>query len=186
MARKSLRHDIYGQEAPIWSHVDETKYRKVDLFGIIGAWTGMCFPRNHHENSNQGNFGDIRDVLDYMVGEALYTHAYIRASKESAQYFEDQFPALRWIKDNMKHWIWDINFRDHPRSCWRQMQDLENTYGRFHVLIPMPKDDHDVIDPFQELINMGVDPNKIISFDPNEEKHDTYGNLPPKDSRGDR
>lgn len=94
-------------------------------------------------------------ILNYLTGDELYTHALPRASRESAPWLKRRLPFLNEIE------LPEVN-----KDNWESVvEQLEKQYGKYHKLQPIPKDEHQVIDPITELKQMA--PNTpIITINP--------------------
>lgn len=95
------------------------------------------------------------DILSYMVGEDLFTHALIRASKECAPDLVRQHPDLADIE------VPEFRDEDHF-ATW--IGEMVVKHGELRPVIPLHPDDHTVIDPIQELHLMGYG-DKIIALE---------------------
>jgi len=111
----------------------------------------------------------VYDILDFMTGDSLWTHQLPRASDECKPYLLDAMPWLKEIdfsgvnEHNYKEWI-----AQHVKK-----------YGEYHNVSTIPQDDHDVIDPREELKEMlDGDDSKIIDvIISNEESPSPYGDI---------
>jgi hypothetical protein len=121
---------------------------------IIMAATGVAMWRDGED------FGVCYDILNFMTGDNLFTHQLPRAGNEVAPYLIDQFPWLKEVKEDIKGCNTE-NWHEYREKYCAQ-------YGEFHEVYPMPMDDHDIIDPIDELEQMVDDPSKIIIIDPTE------------------
>ena len=85
----------------------------------------------------------VYDILNYMTGDNLFTHQLPRAMEECAPYLLDQMPWLAEIQpdDDVEDW-----------EVWLLCQAAER--GEYHFVQPIPADDHDIIDPVDELQQM--------------------------------
>lgn len=153
----------------------------VPLDGIISCLTGIALMDNAlAEIPSKNNMDSIYKVLDAMTGQSLMTHALGRAMEEAMPYLEDQYlDALRFDLANMKHWLWDDKYVNHKMHHRQYMRGLIHKWGAYALLIPMPMDDYEVKDPVQELLDMGVSPDQIITIDDiTEDNISPYGDLP--------
>jgi len=119
--------------------------RKFDLSVIMSVTTGrlMC------------KMGDIYEILDYMTGDELYTHALPRASRECAPYLFEQFPFLVELQkeaDAQDDTWWHAHYQEFAAAA-------EEKYGKEHAVRPIHAEDHEVIDPIEELLRMRPDAN---------------------------
>lgn len=97
----------------------------------------------------------VRAVLDFMTGETLYTHQLPRAHDEANRYILDQHP---WIADL------DLSGVHDKEIALAFTAKLEAKYGEYLELVPMPVDDHDAIDPFEEAARM-IGADRVIRID---------------------
>lgn len=120
--------------------------RKFHLGDILSIITGRLLSPRHMEG--------VYDILSFMTGEELYTHQLGRAKEECAPYLLTEMPWLRQIDptgvtpDNWKEWL------------DQQVQK----YGEWHDVLPIHPDDHEIIDPIEELKRMGIDESRIITI----------------------
>jgi len=102
--------------------------------------------------------GGVYKILDYMTGDSLYTHQLLRARRECAPYLFEAMPFLHDInesvKDKDKDW-WKANW-----ESWRDEQCEK--YGTYHDVRPIRAEDHEVIDPIEELKRMRPDVEVIV------------------------
>ncbi|MDD5540978.1 MAG: hypothetical protein PHG61_09840 [Candidatus Marinimicrobia bacterium] len=93
----------------------------------------------------------VYDILDYMTGDNIYTHQLPRAGRECAPWLLKRHPFLAEIKvDHIDQDNWEI-----------EIEKIIQRYGRTIEIEPIPKDEHDHIDPITEVEKlMGKD--KII------------------------
>lgn len=122
---------------------------------------------------------DVYDILNYMTGDDLYTHALIRAGGECKPYLFEQFP-----------WLREVTAPDNIKECWQQWRDeLVAKYGEWHEVRPIHSEDHEVLDPIEEAKRMGLG-DKLIAIDLTEDEPPSpYGDIDwkvPKFQSGDR
>ena len=123
--------------------------REFHLGDILSISTGrLISPRG---------MGGVYDILNYMTGDDLFTHQLPRAAGECKPYLLDQMPWLAEIQ------LVDDFFGDEVEDwgVWLLCQVAER--GAHHPVWTTPMDDHDVIDPINELRDM-VGPDKPIIF----------------------
>lgn len=104
-----------------------------------------------------------------MTGDNLFTHQLPRASDECKPYLLKEMPWLNKV---------DIStVQGNDWAGWLRQQVKK--YGEYHKVSTIPQDDHDVIDPREELKNMlGGDDSKIIDFNiDKDEPPSPYGNI---------
>lgn len=130
------------------------KTKRFNISSIISAGTSCLV----------GPIDEVYEILNFMTGDDLYTHQLPRAGRECRDYIYDQFPWLNDIdlekarQENGQSW-----------DKWHNWVDRQaKQYGEFHEVSPIPMDDHDIIDPIDELEQMVDDPSKIVIIDPTE------------------
>lgn len=97
----------------------------------------------------------IYDILNYMTGDDLYTHALPRAADECKPYLLMEMPFLK-----------DISAGVVGRDNWQAWLDKQvELYGEQHAVRPIHHEDHEVLSPFEELDRMGVSADKVLSVD---------------------
>lgn len=130
---------------------------KFHICTIITIVTGRLVSPNH--------MGDIYEILNFMTGDSLFTHQLPRVRRECKPYLLDQFPQLVVLTDEvMDQWRIDSEETLAPFT-----EAMVAQYGKYHEVQPIPMDDHDVIDPMEELKGM-VDESKIIQVNISEEE----------------
>lgn len=148
---------------------------RVPLVGIIS-----CLGKRRMMIGNPMSDGKLHNAIDMvyqvlnaMTGQGLTTIALPRACDEAQPYLDDQFlNVLRFDIANMSHWLWDEKHKNHKMHARQYLRGLINKWGEYHWIVPMPMDDYEVKDPIQEILDMGVSPEKIIGID--SETNETY------------
>ena len=135
--------------------------KKFHLSDILSIITGRLVSTRHVEG--------IYDILDFMTGDSLFTHQLPRVSDECKPYL---FDAMPWLKEIDASGVNENNWKE-----WLAQQVKK--YGEYHDVSTIPQDDHDVIDPHEELKEMlDGDDSKIIDVNiSNEEPPSPYGNI---------
>ena len=95
--------------------------------------------------------GELYDVLNFLTQDKLYTHQLVRASKECAPWLRRWFPQLAELDTSV---VTPENWR-----AW--LDEAIAKVGSSFTLRPIPRDDHDVRDPIEELVEI-VGPDKVI------------------------
>lgn len=96
----------------------------------------------------------VYGILNYMTGDSVYTHQIPRVSKECAPRLLGLYPWLADIKvshlnrDNISEWF------------EKEWPTLVEKYGEYHKVYPLHFDDHEYIDPVEEIETMC--PGKVI------------------------
>lgn len=102
----------------------------------------------------------VYDILNYMTSDNLYTHQLPRAADECKYYLLLEMPWLNEIDDS------SVNGENY--ETW--LNDQVKKYGEYHTIYPIHSEDHKRIDPIEELKQMGVDEDKIITIDVTEDE----------------
>lgn len=95
--------------------------------------------------------GGVYDILNYMTQDNLYTHQLPRAGDECKPWLLRQHPQLRTVdassidRDNWQDWL----------------AEQVKLFGKELLVEPIPRDDHDYIEPIAELVEM-VGSEKVI------------------------
>lgn len=131
--------------------------KTVSLDALLSAYTGVLV------KVRDDSFEAMGLLLDFMTGDTLYTHQLPRAADEVRPYLLDQFP---WLAQIDASGLTSENINDRYRQWVEQ-------YGEMHTVRPIPKDDHDIIDPIEELRGMMNPHAEIIIIDPDSD--DTIG-----------
>ena len=103
---------------------------------------------------------ELYEILDYMTGDSLFTHALPRASRECTPYLKEQFPFIN-----------DIDATVVTKDNWQQfLNEQIAKYGEWHIVKPMHAEDHEVIDPIEELKRLRPDltDDDILIVNPND------------------
>lgn len=104
---------------------------------------------------------EIYEILDYMTGDKLYTHALPRAADECSPYLYEQFPFLREI---------DKEAEKHEDTWWTEnylsfVDEMVLKYGEAFTVYPIHAEDHEVIDPIEEIKRINPNINVIAITD---------------------
>jgi hypothetical protein len=125
----------------------ETK--QFHLGDILSITTGRLVSPRHIDG--------VYDILNHMTGDSLFTHQLGRASDEYKPYLIMEMP-----------WLAEIDHSSVTTDNWQQwLQEQVAKYGEMHEVRPIHPEDHEIIDPVDELRRMGVDESKIVTIDPN-------------------
>lgn len=110
---------------------------------IISVYTGILAT---------DNFSKIHEMIEYLVGEPVFTYQLSRVQEECAPWLLRRHPFLSEIDASI---ITADNYRDIVDGWIKQ-------YGKYHKVQPIPRDDHKHIDPLTEAITMMGDSSKVI------------------------
>jgi hypothetical protein len=134
--------------------------KQFHLGDILSITTGRVVSPRHMDG--------IYDILNYMTGDNLFTHQLPRASNECRPYLVMEMP-----------WLEQIDASAVNGENWEQwLNDQVKKYGEYHDVRQIHPEDHEEIDPIDELKQMGVDESRIISVDlTDEEPPSPYGDI---------
>jgi len=126
-----------------------TNTKQFHLGDILSITTGMLVSPRHIDG--------IYDILNFMTGDDLYTHALPRASGECRPYLAEQFPQLVTVEMNLattelRDALSGVNITEERRTIvddWLAKQISQ--YGEIFSVSPLPKGAHTVKDPFTEF-----------------------------------
>jgi len=135
------------------------KSKKFHLGDLLSVTTGRLLSPTHIDG--------VYDILNYMTGDNLCTHQLPRVGDECKPILLEQHP-----------WLAEVDFSCVNRDNWREfLADMVAKYGEWHEVIPMHPDDHEVIDPIQEMIDMKGEENVLIINLPDEDEVSPFGNI---------
>lgn len=100
------------------------------------------------------DIGELYEILNAMSGDNLATHQLGRVADEVAPYLLDQYPQLALI---------DADRLAGSDKIWQELKRLQSIYGDYLLIYPMHREDHDQIDPIDELRRLRPDAT-IITF----------------------
>lgn len=108
----------------------------------------------------------VHEILSFMSGESLYTHALPRICKEARPILLAEYPWLAEIE------VPDVP-AEHELSAWEWVCDwlkpIAEEYGEYHEVWPMHQEDHESIEPMDEpSIQHLVDEGNVHEIDPSE------------------
>jgi hypothetical protein len=121
----------------------ETKLVKIFHIGAIVSVTTGIF-------ACKDGIGELYKILDFLTQDTLFTHQLPRASDECRPWLKKWLPWLDEINTNIteeNHKEWLVN--------------IENKYGKYFALEPIPYNKHKKIDPIKELVSK-VGKDKVI------------------------
>lgn len=134
--------------------------KRFHLGDILSITTGRLVSPRHIDG--------IYDILNYMTGDNLFTHQLPRASEECRPYLLMEMP-----------WLGEIDANAVSGENWEQwLREQVKKYGEYHDVRPIHPEDHENIDPIDELKRMGVDESRIIGVNlTDEEPPSPYGDI---------
>ena len=110
--------------------------KRFDLSDVLSITTGRLV-------STCGMDG-VCDLLGYMTGESPFTHQLPRFWQECRPHLLRQHPQLA-----------DVTGAEVTRENWRPWLDAQRVrFGDALMIEPIPRDDHAVRHPIQELVDM--------------------------------
>lgn len=137
--------------------------KRFDLGDVLSVTTGMLL-------SPKGMDG-IYEILNYMTRDSLYTHQLPRAYRECAPHVLRQHPEL--ANNRLRDAVRELRLllattedKDKGSRVAAWVGTLKEFYGNTLPIEPIPQDDHDKIDPMEELEAMVGDNKKIIVVRP--------------------
>jgi hypothetical protein len=95
-----------------------------------------------------GHMSAVHEILDWMTGDALFTHQLPRASDECAPALRSQHPDLGAVEAP--------EFAD-PAHVDRWLGEQVDRFGEHRDVAPLAGGEHAVIDPIAELATMMPD-----------------------------
>lgn len=98
---------------------------------------------------------DIYNILNFMTRDDLYTHQLPRVSEECRPYLLEQHPFLSEIIEQQL--MSQIGVRRGHAVIEEVMALLVAKYGEFHEVHPIHAEDHEMMDPIEELKRMRPD-----------------------------
>lgn len=115
--------------------------REYDLGDILSVSHGRMF-------SSRGLDG-VRDLIEYLVDEPVFTHQLPRVANECAPSLREQLPFLDQIK------IPRLNSQEQYQTWMARQYQI---HGRMHPVRPVPPGVHEHVHPVLEAIRMfGLD-----------------------------
>ena len=126
--------------------------RTFHLGDILSIYTGRLVSPTHMDG--------IYSILNFMTGDNLFTHQIPRVGRECAPHLLRQFP-----------WLAEVSTDGCTGETWQHWLQVQvDRYGENHSVAAIPRDDHAVIDPVEELRQMRPDAPVIAVSPPEEEE----------------
>ena len=136
------------------------KTKKFHLGDVLSITTGRLVSPWH--------ISGVYDILNFMTGDNLFTHALPRASDECKPYLIEQFPQL--VTPEMDSAIAELGDALKSKSGkaeaekvvadWLTKQVAK--YGEMFAVKPIPANAHEVKNPIAEAVEMIGGPEKVI------------------------
>ena len=129
---------------------------------VLTVTTGRLLTEPKSENDN--GIGELYEILNHMTQDNLFTHQLPRASEECAPWLLRWFPELKEAgSDEAMKMLDDAIASGGSINGW-----LAGVAHRFSLkseyeIEPIPRDDHEQINPYDELVQMrGSDEGIVI------------------------
>jgi hypothetical protein len=148
--------------------MESKKFHIGDLLSITDGAL-MCPRLGNRSHPIDG----VYEILNFMSGDNLFTHALPRVADECKPVLLDLYPWLAEItvprytgeRDMEKSWDWVED----------TLKPIAAKYGEWHEVWPLHQEDHEVIHPLDEPI---LDGKEIIEFEiPSEDDPPTEGDI---------
>lgn len=143
--------------------------KQFHLASILSITTGFLFPVPGTQYAIDG----VYNILNYMTGDNLQTLALPRAAQECRPYLLEQLPFTK-----------DINCEDlrgnKNAAAWEsRLAILVAQYGAFHPVRPIGAEDHEVLNPLEDLKRLRPDmsDDNVIIIDTSDDDIDPTGSI---------
>ena len=138
--------------------------RTFPLRVVLTVTTGRLLTESKAENDN--GIGDMYDLLGHMTNDKPFTHQLGRFAEECKPWLYRWFPELQSVEADVVEFcnkLTDLTNEKRPAAITGFMWGLGERLGKHHFEIgQIPKDDHDVKHPYDELVSeLGTDENII-------------------------
>ena len=138
--------------------------KRFSLRDVLTVVTGRLLTQPTQDSNGIEN---IYSLLSWMTGENPYTHQLGRFMKECKPYLLEWFPELSIAlaaNDKLQMWL-DADATEAKQEgikMWlAEIKMMQPLIADSYEVLQIPQDDHDTIDPLEELKSM-VDEDKII------------------------
>jgi hypothetical protein len=135
--------------------------RDFNLSDILTITTGRLVSSRHMEG--------VHDLLNFMTQDTLFTHQLPRAAVECRSWLLRQHPILGEAESAIPRLETMLAEAAYPgaisAACDRWVDGLAEKFGRVLPVDPIPRDDHEVIDPIAEAIAL-VGEDRVIVVSP--------------------
>ena len=134
--------------------------KQFHLGDILSITTGRLVSPRHIDG--------VYDILGFMTGESLFTHALPRASDVCKPYLLRRYPqfsgeAMKEALARLSEAVKGTNRDDSMTAVNSWLKELVAVHGEMHDVETLPNDAYEAKHPVQELTDMGVDPEKIVA-----------------------
>ena len=149
--------------------------KRFSLGTVLSVTTGRLLTEPKGERDN--GISDMYELLNHMTGDLPYTHQLVRFAGECKPWLLRWFPELAQADvhlGELDHGIESVKAAGKDVALaihkWLDRCVVDLGMNAEYEIGPIPADDHDVIDPHTELVTMGVDPDKIVRVETQEQE----------------
>lgn len=146
--------------------IKQMETKRFDLRDILTVTTGRLLTKATPDGFN--GIDKLYAILDWMTGDEVFTHQLGRFSKECKPYLLQWFPELAQADgrlDRLDELVAADLTKQKQEAVSTWLTELKAMFPALKDVYEVPKiprDDHDVIDPLTELIDMRGSDNDII------------------------
>lgn len=133
---------------------------------ILTVTTGRLLTTRSGPNDN--GISALYEILEWICGEAPYTHALGRFAEEAKPYLYQCFPELACAEASLvslDRWV-AADKTERKTECakmwFAELHMLFPAIQKEYAIAPMDPDRHTSKHPVDELLEMGVAPEKIV------------------------
>lgn len=141
--------------------------RKFHLANLLCVSTGFLF----QEPGTDYPIDAVYNILDYMTGDSLQTVALGRAADECKPYLLEQHPFLKEIS------VEDMRGNKDLQAWKNRLAELVAKYGEFHEVRPMHFEDHEFLDPMEDIRRIRGNTDNVIVIEQPSEEINPAGNI---------
>lgn len=136
--------------------------RMFPLRVVLTVTTGRMLTERKGDRDN--GIGDLYEILDHMTGDSAFTHQLPRFQKECTPWLLRWFPELASVDvDDLDAEIAKAQTPYEGVEDWLENLAVSGKYKAEYSVGRIPRDDHDVKNPFDELVEMrGTDEGIVI------------------------
>lgn len=147
------------------------------IYEIMSAYSGILFPAAY-----EGGHGidGVYNVLDFMCGEDLHTVALPRVRKEVAPYIKAQCPWIETATLELKEAMQHSSYHHGDGKFDEIAAKVVAPYETWHALIPMHHEDHEVLNPVEDIERLVGNADNVIEINLSEPSQS--GDLPPSET----
>jgi hypothetical protein len=133
--------------------------KKFHIRPILSVTTGLLLTKPKAPDDN--GIGDLYELLNFMTGDSLFTHQLPRASTECGPWLLRWFPELEAEGKRIKAFC--ETHRDDPDFSARLEAEIPDLS---YFVTPIPADDHERINAYDELVQMRGTDEGVVILDP--------------------